>query len=1428
MLSFEQEIYVAVLLDGTDLARSDNVNKAKMELERIVKFVGIFDDVDECVDYVTNNEDHQILLIVNESDSENIVSVLHEVKQLKEIYVLSLNRSTNLSWIKERNKVRSVITSITSICRILESYKQDDSKQFNFVSSFSASLTDVDRKNEQEVMFMYGQLLKYVLTDANYSERDRIQMIDFLRSRYQHPTDIEKISDFACRYEQMEPIQWYTKGWFLYRDLNQALREHDVIFSYSMRVFIKDLHKQIVNCHAKSKESTIFKVYRGMSIPTTTLDELKKKSGLLLSFNSFLSTTTDESVALIFGGAPENRPHMTTALFEIEVDPSISTPAHYADISDWSMIKDEEEYLFTMCSVFRIQSVEPPDDCNISRIKLLLTDDNDPELTRLTHHIQSDIGSLGIVSFIQLLVFWGKHKEVKELGDLALQTIPEDLKPYLSTILAGCDLELGKREDAIAQLLSVLNIRDEQSHMSRGKRGNNWSKFMLHYAQGKWDLAVENAEALVAIETCQNSESHQELLGMYYMFIGYSRYQQGRNSDALSYTTKAYELLKSSLPATHPHLASCLQVILAIKSMKCPYDQLSTIAKEIIEVRARSLPQEHPQRKTGEMFEGLLNCSPDNYIKFLSQNEFFQTIFKEGLTNTANDPMSLLKMSIVCLAENNINGALSGINAFFETEQGKNTPQNQPIIVLIYIIKADCHRERKELTEAMEFYNKAYDNLKQSLDDKLSLTVMALTGIASIYAAENKFDVAIAVWERCRDMPTSISREDYNVFNISRSKSIANIYLKQAWHYQDCVQYEEALLSFEKHLEIQRTYLEPEHISIARTHSRIGKNYLELQKYDYALSSFQKSLHITQTYHPDCVSDLVRVYKDVGETLELLKKFPDALVHFENALQIQLESLPSTDSNIAQTRIRMGFLYCKLGDADKALNEFGRCLEMGLTVWPVPLAQIARGYFLIGDLYEQKEENLKALSSFQESLRISEICLPIDQLQCANCYQFIGTVLCKLHKFSEALENYKFAMDFQLQVKSPADLSIAALWKNIGTVYAELNNYERAVFAFKASFEIEHSAMPMLEIEALSRSMVQGHFLSKRQHQDPLTNWRQFLEFQASSLHSDHPDLIFTYRTIGSSLSGQNKHADALYNFQRALDIRLKCSSRTDPEVAKDYWYVGINYMLLEQFDNALSSLKTCLSIQTISLPSYHCDLANTHTMIGTILQEQEKLTEALDNYESALKILFQSFSSTNLKTDQDSVKHRNSSLADIYVRIGDIHFKKEHLSEALVNYQLVLDLQLEYAPQTHPMTMHAVKKSGIIYRLLGRYQEALIAYNEYLNLQLITLSPEHIDLAYTYRTIGNMQVKQQQYNEALSSHEKCLLIQTSSLPSNHLQIAYTSILISDLLMKQGKFAQCPAYLDNSLSILLNDQPPREADIAQVRRMIAKVNSKLA
>jgi tetratricopeptide (TPR) repeat protein len=1254
----EKEVSVAICLDEVDLGRPGDIEKVKTKLERLVETVKIFNHVDECIDFITNDEDRPVVLIVNETDGENIASILDAIKQIKVVYVLSFCQSTNASWMTRHNKVRGIISNVASIYRILETYKQENNVEFNFVSSFPASLTDIDQKNEQEAVFMYSQLLKYVIIELNYSEYDRIQMIEFLLRQHQCPMDIEKIRDFERRYEQVDPIQWYTKGWFLYRDLNKALREHDVTFLYMMRVFIKDLHQQIVRCHMKQKKSTILKVYRGMIIPRATFDEMKTKSGRLLSFSSFLSTTANDEVALMFSADSRDSPHMTPVIFEIEVDSSLSTSAHYADLSNLTQFEYEEEFLFTMGSVFRIQSIEPPDSQNISRIKLILTDDNDVELTRLANFTRSKMSTQNELSFFLLLILWGKYKELKEIGKLMFPTISDKSKPLLSVLLAYIDFEQGNRKEGTSQLQAICGFPDEQPPIARDDVANVLGQTFLYYLywmQGEWDLAIENIEALYGINTSQPSTLEPESLGICQMTMGAIRFEQGRYSDALSCAIKAYELLKISLPSAHPYLATCLQLIVAIKAATGQVDQVSIILSEIMKIRDRTLPPDHPDRRVIELAFEISNLSHGDNVHPVSQNEFKQTILTQG-HNTQNDPNSSLLRTAVYFSEDKIDDALSSINEYIETVQEKAIPLNVCRVGLLHMLKAELHRKREELAEAMESYKAAYTSLIQNFDETFLHVARTLSRIASIYTSQNNFDEAFNVWERCKDRPPCISREDFHSFNTTRSQSIANIYQKQGFYYQEREKYEEALINFEECLKIQEIYLEPDHIDIARTHCHIGHHYFIQEKYDDALSSYQKSLDIIKVCQSSRPSDLARAYSNVGGALELLSRYPDALVHFENALQIQLESLAPNDPIIANTRKSMALLYYHLGNPDQASFQYSKCLEIDLTTASFSLVDIARGYFIIGALYQEQQQYAKALSSLRESLRIRESCSTIDPLGFANTYDSMGSVFFDMQKFSDALESFQLALDIRLQVTSPTDPMIATDWKLISRAYIELNNYERGIFALNSSHKIEHPEMPLLAIQLLSQLAIQEYFFTRHQHPDVLTMSQQFLNFQTLSLPPDHPYLIHTYRMIGSALFDQKKHAEALENFKRVLDIQMKCSSSTNPQVAIDYWHASLAYSCLNQFDEALSHLNICLSIQTNSLPSYHPDRADTHKLMGKILQQQNKLAEALDNYESASKIYFEALSSANAEKNEDCIKHCQRSLADVHDRISKLH----------------------------------------------------------------------------------------------------------------------------------------------------------------------------
>ncbi|CAF4297368.1 unnamed protein product [Rotaria sp. Silwood2] len=129
-----------------------------------------------------------------------------------------------------------------------------------------------------------------------YSESDRNQMFDFLRSKYQNPKDIDKIHEFQCRYDQVDPIQWYTKDWFLYSDLNKALREYDIVYLYGIRVFIKDLHQQIVRSHMKSKESTILKLYRGIALEQGKREDTAVQLQSVCDFSDERSTISGNTI----------------------------------------------------------------------------------------------------------------------------------------------------------------------------------------------------------------------------------------------------------------------------------------------------------------------------------------------------------------------------------------------------------------------------------------------------------------------------------------------------------------------------------------------------------------------------------------------------------------------------------------------------------------------------------------------------------------------------------------------------------------------------------------------------------------------------------------------------------------------------------------------------------------------------------------------------------------------------------------------------------------------------------------------------------------------------------------------------------------------------------------------------------------------------
>jgi hypothetical protein len=157
----------------------------------------------------------------------------------------------------------------------------------------------------------------------------------------------------------------------------------------TMAFFVRELHENIAQLNSEQysghHHSDSFFVYRGQGLSQVDFDQLQTTQGGLLAFNNFLSTSLDRNVSLVFTESNQSNPDLIGVLFEININPSISSTP-FGNIKNVSYFQEEEEILFSMHSVFRIEQVKQIEENNnrLWRVELTLTGDHDPQLQELT------------------------------------------------------------------------------------------------------------------------------------------------------------------------------------------------------------------------------------------------------------------------------------------------------------------------------------------------------------------------------------------------------------------------------------------------------------------------------------------------------------------------------------------------------------------------------------------------------------------------------------------------------------------------------------------------------------------------------------------------------------------------------------------------------------------------------------------------------------------------------------------------------------------------------------------------------------------------------------------------------------------------------------------------------------------------------------
>ncbi|CAF3884087.1 unnamed protein product [Rotaria sordida] len=413
--------------------------------------------------------------------------------------------------------------------------------------------------------------------------------------------------------------------------LNKALGKLQAETLLKMGIFIRDLHRNIEKLYAEQTNEMFHSttkeimVYRGKAM--TQEDFNKIKQGGLLSFNNFLSTSTDRTVAIGFiQEGLESNSKKIGVLFKMNINQSISSSSTpFARINQYSYFKTENEILFSMHTVFRVHQIEEMEHDGIKfwRVKLSLTNaSDDQQLSTLIESMREEITGTGWQKMGFLLWKLGENNKAEQLYNMLLnEASNESDKSDCYHCLGMITSDLGQYNEAIEFYQKSLDIKEKTlppNHLHLASSYNNIG--MVYYNMGEYSKALSSYERSLEICKIALPPNHPHIATSYNN-IGMVYYNMGEYSKALSSYERSLEIRKIALPPNHPDLASSYNNIGLVYDNMDEYSKALSYYEKDLEISLKVLPPNHPDLATSYNNIGLVYNNMGEYSKALSSHE---------------------------------------------------------------------------------------------------------------------------------------------------------------------------------------------------------------------------------------------------------------------------------------------------------------------------------------------------------------------------------------------------------------------------------------------------------------------------------------------------------------------------------------------------------------------------------------------------------------------------------------------------------------------------------------------------------------------------------------------------------------------------------------------------------------------------------------
>lgn len=744
-----------------------------VRLRCIINFLKLFDNIDECYRYILSIKNEKIFLITSGSLGQAITPLVHELPQLLFIYIFCENKEKYEIWSKTYVKIHGIFVDQETLYLTLTNDVKlhSNTASISFLNKNEKSLRDVNGT------FYWHQLLRKTLLNLSRTPNAKQDLIDIGRKYYvDNDMELTKIDDFDQNYNSKEAIRWYTRDSYLYKLLNKAFRTENIDIIFKFRFFIIDLHNQLRSlCNGYIKflrlcDLDYLSVYRGQQISVEELQKLKDNIGGLISINSFLSCTTDSDVAIVYAGDSTNHHHIASALFKIIVDlDAIKTDDEqpFANVKEHSFFKFEDEVLFSMSTIFHIESIEMIPNSHIWRIQLTFVKNDNPQMKELDEHFNRRVGNNATEADLSDLLFlMGDYDRAIEYGKIVLDESKDSSSP------------------SVYQTIRCYSIIGE-----------------AYSSKECYELALQYYEAGLEL-LLKYDPSNDTSLSVAYNNIGFMHGQMNSGrSLILEYYEKALQLQLESSQPDYPLIATIFNNMAPL--MDNVEESIETYSKAL-EIREACLPLAHPLIATTYNCLGRRYLLKGDTIEALKCFEYAMNLREKYLPighelhidayrdigslylQLGDDEMIL--RSNRQLAKDNYALSLKHYKKALDTVLNCSVAKNHAQFSVFHITISVVYIRLEE-------YDNAFEHLIRAGENQISPNNGVWhNNMGKIYTKRGDFETGLAHYKQALDL--------YEGNIVNNHPLFARLYYNLGELYEMQADYANALINYEKALEI--------------------------------------------------------------------------------------------------------------------------------------------------------------------------------------------------------------------------------------------------------------------------------------------------------------------------------------------------------------------------------------------------------------------------------------------------------------------------------------------------------------------------------------------------------------------------------------------------------------------------------------------------